>query len=188
MVKQHQFFKYKGQVLIQKMVFRPPFKKGRSVQNEGCFLYVKEVGANILSAQDNLKLKGREAVLLKCNAYFMEFVRNEVERDVEVIAIHLYPDLLKKLYINELPKIINSHRKEVQTKHLVDDEVMARFIESLEFYFDHPSLVNDDLLELKIKELILLLLQTNKIGYVLKLIEDLYSPQAASKSIFLSST
>ncbi|CAN0605842.1 unnamed protein product, partial [Ectocarpus sp. 12 AP-2014] len=40
---------------------------------------------------------------------------------------------------------------------------------------DNPSLVNNDLLELKVKELLLLLIQTSYIDSVQELITDLYS-------------
>ena len=52
---------------------------------------------------------------------------------------------------------------------------MSKFIDSLEFYFQNPSLVNNDLLELKIKELILLLIQSKNVNSILELVVDLYS-------------
>jgi len=62
----------------------------------------------------------------------------------------------------------------------VDKLVLSKFIESLEFYFQNPSLVNDDLLELKIKELILLLVQTKNVDSILELITELYSTKTTS--------
>ena len=97
-----------------------------------------------------------------------------------MIAIHLYPEILKKLYINELPAIIEQQSQNRQNKHIVDQEIVTRFISSLEFYFDNPILVNNDLIELKIKELILLLLQTKNIDSVLELINGLYSPKVTN--------
>ncbi|TXF89042.1 helix-turn-helix transcriptional regulator [Neolewinella aurantiaca] len=180
MSAKQQGFKYQDRVLIEKMVIQPPYRHERVFQDEGCFLYVKEVGVRLLSSKDNLLVEGREAVLLKCDTYFMDIVKRTDEREVEVIAVHLYPEILKKLYIHELPGLIKGHQGNAPTKHIADHEIIARFIESLEFYFQHPSLVNDDLLELKIKELILLLMQTKNIGSIMELISDLYSPRASS--------
>ena len=53
--------------------------------------------------------------------------------------------------------------------------LFPKFIDSLEFYFENPTLVNNDLLELKIKELILLLIQSKNVESILNLISDLYS-------------
>lgn len=60
-------------------------------------------------------------------------------------------------------------------KHKVSDDPITKFIESLDFYFENPSLVNEDLLEFKIKELILLFVQTKNVESVLELVSDLYS-------------
>jgi len=56
-------------------------------------------------------------------------------------------------------------------KTVVPDNTMKRFIDSLEFYFENPAIVNEDLLELKIKELMLLLVQSKNAASVLELIE-----------------
>ena len=95
--------------------------------------------------------------------------------EVELIAVHLYPDLLKKLYANELPAIIQKNALNPKTTKIADGSTITRFIESLDFYFENPSLANDDLLELKIRELMLLLVQTNNSSSILELIQDLYS-------------
>ncbi len=175
-----QVFKYKGKVLIEKVVVKPPFKHEGVFQNEGCFLYMKGTGAKVLSSEDNLQMADREAVLLKCDTYFIDFIKKSDNQEVEVIAIHLYPDILRKLYINELPALIEKQASYAPTKQIVDQEVIAKFIESLAFYFENPSLVNDDLLELKIKELILLLVQTRNVASVLALITDLYSTRTTT--------
>jgi len=92
-----------------------------------------------------------------------------------VIVFHLFPDVLKKLYTGDLPKIIKKQSRSKSSQVVVSSDVIAKFVESLEFYFQNPSLVNNDLLELKIKELILLLIQSKNIDSILELVADLYS-------------
>ena len=62
-----------------------------------------------------------------------------------------------------------------QSQVIASSDIISKFIESLEFYFQNPTLVNDDLLELKIKELVLLLVQSNNIASIQELVVDLYS-------------
>ncbi|NLR91516.1 helix-turn-helix transcriptional regulator [Flammeovirga agarivorans] len=172
-----QVFEYDGKPLIEKIQIEVPFTKERVFQDEGCFLYMKDADITLHSANEKMDIKKKEAVLLKCDTYFLEFLGKQNSGNVEVIAVHLYPEVLKKLYIHELPKLIEKRDKPTNTKHIVDDAVIARFIDSLEFYFDNPSLVNQDLIELKIKELVLLLVQTRNVSSVVELIHDLYSPR-----------
>ncbi len=179
MVDKKHVFEYQGQPLIEKIIIEPPFKYKTVFSNEGCFLYIKSGSFQLFSSENNLTVKEREAVLLECGVYFASLLQKTNE-PIEVIAIHLFPDLLKQLYKNELPKIIKQRSSGAQIKTIVPDNAIAQFIESLEFYFQNPSFVNEDLLELKIKELILLLIQTQNSASVLELIEGLHSPRVAN--------
>lgn len=182
MILKKQTFQYQNKTLIEKATVRPPYKHERVFQEEGCFMYVKGNGVKLMSSQDNLSLNAapQEAVLLKCDTYFVDFIKETDDQLVEVFAIHLYADVLKKLYINELPALIQKQTSQTLTKRIVDEEVVARFIDSLDFYFENPFLVNDDLLELKIKELILLLVQTKSVASIVALITELYHPRTSS--------
>ncbi|MFK7906648.1 MAG: helix-turn-helix domain-containing protein [Chitinophagales bacterium] len=117
----------------------------------------------------------KEAVLLKCGSHFLDLLRETENNQIEVIVVHLYPKVLKKLYIGELPDIIEKQSNRKQSQVVASSDVIAKFIDSLEFYFQNPSLVNNDLLELKIKELILLLVQSKNVNSILELVADLYS-------------
>lgn len=175
-----QVFKYKKQILLKKVVIKPPFREEKFFHNEGCFVYMKEYGSILHSSEDTLKLAPKEAVLLKCDNYFMDFVQEFDNQTIEIIAIHLYPNILKEIFISDLPSLIEKQLNNPETKHIVDDLIIRKFIESLEFYFDNPSLVNESILELKIKELILILIQTKNINSIIELIRDLYTNKTVS--------
>ncbi len=176
MIISRSTFNYQGLVLIEKMKIRAPFRYEAIFQNTGCFIYFKERGPKLLSSEANTKLKSNEAVLLKCGNHFIDLLKETDEDQVEVIAIHLYPEVLKKLYTGNLPAIIKKQGNSKGSQVVVSSNVIAKFIDSLDFYFQNPSLVNNDLLELKIKELILLLVQSKNIHSILELIADLYTP------------
>lgn len=180
MIVEHLKFEYQQKVLIEKMKISPPLKYAVSFQNSGCFIYFKDRGPKVLSPEDNVQLKNKEAVLLKCGSHFLELLKQTEDEQIEVIIIHLYPEVLKKLYVAELPKVIEK-RNNKQSHVIASNDVIAKFIDSLEFYFQTPSLVNDDLLELKIKELVLLLLQSKNVNSILELVTDLYS----TKTIYI---
>ena len=175
MITSRSTFKYQGQVLIEKMKILAPFRYEAIFQNSGCFIYFKERGSKLLSSEVNAQLKSNEAVLLKCGNHFVDLLRETDDDQVEIIAIHLYPEVLKKLYTGDLPAIVKKQNNNKGSQVIVSSNVIAKFIESLDFYFQNPSLVNNDLLELKIKELILLLVQSKNINSILELVADLYS-------------
>lgn len=178
MILARSIFKYRNQVLIERIKIRTPFRYEAIFQNSGCFIYFKEKGPKLLSSENNIQVKSQEAVLLKCGSHFLDLLRETDDEQVEVIVVHLFPEVLKKLYIRELPTIIEKQTENKRSQVVASSDVIARFIDSLEFYFQNPSLVNNDLLELKIKELILLLVQSKNIDSILELVADLYSPKA----------
>ncbi len=175
MVENRITFEYQGIVLIEKIKISTPLKYDATFQNRGCFIYFKERGPKLLSPENNIQLKGQEAVLLKCGSHFLDIISQTNSEEIEVTIIHLYPDLLKKLYIKELPVLLKKRSNSSQSQVVASSDVISNFIDSLDFYFQNPTLVNDDLLELKIKELILLLVQSKNIKSIQELVVDLYS-------------
>jgi AraC-like DNA-binding protein len=180
MLLDRQIFTYHNKTIIEKATFATPYRHEGVFQNEGCFLYIKGKGTKVLSSDDNISAKSKEAVLLKCGTYFLDMVKNAEDDKMEVIAFHLFPDILKDLFANELPALIERNTRKPETRQIIPDDTIAKFVESLEFYFENPALVNEDLLGLKIKELILLLVQTKNVGSILELMSDLYSTRTVS--------
>ena len=145
MVKDRQVFKYRGKDLIEKITIQPPFHYDTIFHNEGCFIYVKGASTKLLSSEVNLELQDREAVLLKCGSYFADWIK-ESANEVMVVAVHLYPEVLKHLYMNELPRVFSQRSATDQVKKIVPDDVITKFVDTLEFYFDNPGFVNEDFL------------------------------------------
>lgn len=175
MIISRNTFDYQGQVLIEQVAISPPFRYEAIFENTGCFIYFKEDGPQLLSPEINVKLQGNEAVLLKCGTHFLDLLKEAGNDKIEVIVFHLFPEVLKKLYSKDLPQFIKKQSKQVRNEVIVSSDVITKFIESLEFYFQNPALVNNELLELKIKELILLLVQSKNINSIIELVSDLYS-------------
>lgn len=179
MILKREKFEYQNKTLIERVIINPPYKYKAIFQNEGCFIYVKGSDSKFLSSENNLKLNENQAVLLNCGTYFVEWL--EKSNDIiEVIAFHLYPQILKKIYQEKLPKSLIKKNRKTQIKKIVPDNTISKFVDSLNFYFENAALVNEDLLELKIKELILLLVQTKNSESILEIISDLYSPNVVN--------
>jgi len=177
MILKRQTFEHQNRILIEKVTIIPPYRYEGIFQNEGCFIYIAGANSKFHSSDQIEVTKSEEAVLLKCGTYFVDWLRKSETDKVEVIAIHLYPDLLNKLYQREFPELINQQVKGSKIQKIIPKNTISKFIENLEFYFQNPTLVNDYLLELKIKELILLLIQTKSAEPILQLLSDLFTPR-----------
>jgi AraC family transcriptional regulator, exoenzyme S synthesis regulatory protein ExsA len=179
MIVDHRFFDFNGKRLIERLVVKTPFRYSAVFSNEACFLYVKEGQATLLAPTQRQTVATDEAIILRCGTYFSELMANKQSATCMVYAIHLYPDILKDIYHNEIPSFIKNETANWHVRHTGQKEVVAHFVESLSFYFDNPELVNPDLLRLKLQELVLLLLNTDSAVTLYDLFAHLFTPRKA---------
>ncbi len=179
MIIDRKHFDINNKCAIEKLIIKPPIRLGAVFQDEACFTYVKEGEMSCTSPTDNLSIQAEESVLLRCGNYFTNAIRKHHAKTCEVFAVHLYPDILKELYKNEFPNFIKGDAHKPYVRKIEKQGAIDHFIQSLDFYFENPNLVTDDLLKLKIKELILLLLQTDNAENIITLFSHLFNPRQA---------
>lgn len=148
-------------------------------QDEACFTYLKEGEMSLTSPTDNISIQSEESVLLRCGNYLSNAIRKHPVKTCEIFAVHLYPDILKELYKNEFPNFIKGYAHKPYITKIEKQGVITHFIQSIDFYFENPTLVTEDLLKLKIKELILLLLETDNAKNIITLFSHLFNPRQA---------
>ncbi len=183
MIKDHICFNLFEKMIFEKAVMKPPFKVPTSMPNEACFLYVLKGEQKIYSSENQTSMQPKEGALMKCGMFLGEWPESSAYNECEAIAVHLYPEVLKKIYENDIPDFIRHYKKgttEVDIYKVVGDELIDNFIKSLQFYFENPKLVDDALIKLKLKELILLLTKTDKAESIMELISDIFSPKEVS--------
>lgn len=163
--------------VVEKLIIKAPYKYAAIFQNEACFLYLKDGQTSINTPTDKINIDVTESVLLKCGNYFANLIQKNSSNFCEIYAVHLYPEILREIYKDEIPAFIKNSANKKYFQKFVKQGVITNYIESLTFYFDNPSLINSDLLILKLKELILLLLQTESSETVLSLFEHLFTPR-----------
>jgi AraC family transcriptional regulator, exoenzyme S synthesis regulatory protein ExsA len=180
MVLNHQKFDFGKKSLIEKIVIQAPFRFTANFRDDACFVYFSEGNVKINSANGQELVKAEESVLLKCGSYFADLLKHSAAKKYEILVFHLYPDMLRGIYANEIPAFLIASEDRSVIRKIVSSEVIKKFVESLYFYFDNPELVNDELLKLKIKELVLLLIQTRNAASVISLFSDLFTPRTVS--------
>lgn len=180
MVLAHQKFDFNGKCLIEKVSIQAPFRFAVNFQDEACFIYFSEGKTTINSASEQTAITQRESVLLKCGSYFADLLRYSDADRFEILVFHLYPDILRSIYNDEIPAFLKTSSKNTFIQKVATDKLVQKFVESLYFYLEHPSLVSNDLLELKIKELILLLVQSKNAASVVSLFAELFTPRILS--------
>lgn len=178
MVKEHLQFTLFEKGIFERVILKSPMKTPGIMQNEACFLYAVAGESKVFSAVSEIALQTEEAIVMKCGNYLNDWLDTTDKNTCQAIAIHFYPDVLKKLYDKELPDFFKSI-KVIQPsciEKVKSSKLLKNYIDSLQFYFENPDLVNDELLKLKLKEIILLLVNTDVTGSMQELLSSLFTP------------
>lgn len=167
-----------GKQFIQKVVLKPPFDFTFPVAEQACFLYMSKGEMQYQSNDHHVEIPTKHSLLLNCINSGKEIHETKSNDKGEIVIVTFHPDILKKIYDKELPSIFQSNNKvsNQSSENINNDFLIQKYIEGLLFYFDNPSLVNDEILILKLKEIILLLSQTQNAETLQVILSQLFSP------------
>lgn len=178
MIIKNDYFEIGGKPILYHVVFKPPLRVLESMEDEACYIFSVNGRANIHGPLEKVSLNSREGALMKCGKYVNKWIRSENQHYTEIFIIKLYPELIKSIFSDDFPKItapvLFKGGKTVQKVRT--DKVIETYVKGLAFYFDNPSLVTDELVALKVRELILLLAQSDE--NIIVLLSDLFRPDA----------
>ncbi len=177
MIVEHKTIYLFGKLLFELALIKPPFKKPNPMPNEACFVHIRQGAYNSISEDEILKSYQGQSVLMKCGSYLSQMVPDSETGMYEAVAVHFHPEVLRKIYEKETPSFL--YKKKVYTGNNMTvihaSAPIEKYIEDILFYFDHPQLANEDILVLKVKEIILLLMQTRDASNVRHILENLFS-------------
>ena len=178
MVKEHKQIELFGKKIFEKAVVAPPFRFFYGMPNEACFFYLEQGCAKLMSPTRTLNVMTREGVVMQCGNYLADMVSDSQATYCEAIAVHFYPEVLKMIYDRDFPDFLQNlnKTKPLLVQKYTTSTLFKDYVKSLQFYFTHPEVVSEELLKLKIKELLLLLVQSDQADKVIRLLAGLFSP------------
>jgi AraC-like DNA-binding protein len=179
MVVEKKEYKLFEKSIFEKLTIKAPFKIPNPMPEEACFLYMLQGQVNYKTENQNVSIPQNDAVLLKCGNYFSQIKNDKSVTHHQIIVVHFHPEILKSIYSSDLPEIFKKPGfidDKIDLSLINNEFLIQKYIESLLFYFDNPNLVNDDILVLKFKEIILLLCQTKNASTIQQILSQLFSP------------
>ncbi len=168
-----------GKAFMQKVVVTHPFEFSFPVAEQACFLYMLRGEMAYTSDEEQLTIPAHYSLLLNCIHSGKQLHGIHPGSDGEVVIVTFHPDILKKIYENDLPALLQKPAQAIvprSAEKMNNDFLIQKYIEGLLFYFENPALVNEDILVLKLKEIILLLAQTANAAVIQVILSQLFSP------------
>ncbi|MBP1225646.1 helix-turn-helix domain-containing protein [Flavobacterium sp. 1355] len=170
-----------GQTLIQKVILKPPFEFPFPVSDNACFLFSLEGEIEFHAQEEQMLVPSNYSLLLNCVNTGKKISNSATSTQNELVVISFHPDTLKKIYQRELPLLLQKPKSNISNQSsgkINNDFLINKYIEGLLFYFENPSLVNEEILILKLKEIILLLSQSQNAETIQVILSQLFSPAA----------
>ena len=170
-----------GKMLFETIILKPPFRKPNPMPNEACFLYIMKGKYESVSEVEKVKIEAEESLLMKCGNYTSRMLSSESSETYQALAVHFYPEVLLKIYENKLPDFLKvNENSDIRMTKLNSDTLIHKYIEGILFYFNNRNLVNEEILILKLKEIILLLNQTQNAPAIRQVLSNLFNPNSYS--------
>jgi len=179
MIIEHKTIELFGKMLFERAILIPPLKKKNPMPDEACFLHIISGEYNSISEKEQLRIRANESVLMKCGNYLSQMEASKTTKRYEAVAVHFYPEVLKKVYDNKVPDFLIQQKKSSKRLgmgKINSDLLISKYIEGVLFYFENLSLVNEEILILKLKEIILLLNQTKNAPVIHEILSNLFNP------------
>jgi len=183
MVNDYKKYELFGKPFMQRIELTAPFKFDFPVAEQACFLYVLEGEFQYQFNGEEINISTHYALFLNCINSGKQIHNSHPDRRCKIVIVTFYPDVLKRIYDRELPDLLQKPKNIISNKSnekLNNEFLIQKYVEGLLFYFENPSLVNDDILVLKLKEIILLLAQSQNAESVQLIVSQLFSPTTYS--------
>jgi len=144
--------------------FTPPFKVSDSLINEARIVYVVTGHSKMYSANQHMDLKSGDLLIMKTDNFINSWEENAKHEMNQVIVFQLNADFLRFLYDENLPDWFVKDDNTASLIKVQPNSIIVSFFQNLQEYLDQPNHLTQDIIQLKIKELISLIVQSDQTG------------------------
>lgn len=178
MVSEYKTIQYQGKVVFAKAVMGDfkRFSKYFSA-DEACFMILNKGFFRLRTPDKIIEFQQGDGFLAKCGNYFVERptgANSNTDGVLEVVAAYFHPSIVKPFFPGDLS--VSNFKPNFDASRIPMDQMLKTFMDSIHFLLENPSVCTDDLVILKIKELLLLLSKTDNAPSIHQFIASLFKP------------
>jgi hypothetical protein len=159
MINKHQSIELFGRPLFSWINLYTPMSDGLSIPSEACFSYFMQENVQVISKQYCVSVKFKHIVLSLSGDLLSNRLMKQEAGIVKSIIVHLHPQTLKEIYKNVKPPYWEEVSLPV-TQNIIQvaaSNLIQHYIEGLKQLFNNRQALTEDILILKLKEIILLM-------------------------------
>jgi len=172
-----------GHVFAECFTLDQDFRIQREMRDDACLAYIQEGKQEIFSPTQKILATDRESILMKCGNYIANFRDVAPTAQFKSVVFHLDPEAIRKAFDDKNLDFLRVDKSKVARDPALkmdQNELLDSFVSSMMPYFENPQMAKDELLLLKLKELVYILSDFGNNPIVNQIIGTLYSAEKIS--------
>ena len=182
MIKARDQIHCNGIPLFTKIKLETPLTEDLLLPSDACFVYINDGDGHELAMVPKILAKKGLTILSTCGLTVGNLISQNLKGSMETTIVHFNKDVLEECFRGEKPELwkeLDSPLNEYVIQSAAN-QLITGFFHGLDQFFENKVAVSDQLLVLKLKEIVHLLLQTDNAESVRKIVSSLFSERTFS--------
>lgn len=160
-----------------RVTFIPPYRATGTLKDEARVVFIRKGNSKFYSPSGSLIISAGDCMVMKCENFVNQWEENLDHSESQIIAFSLHPKVLKHIYQDHLPDMFIPPQPNMGSSLVrINPELsLKHFVNSLEFYFDNPHLISEELLTVKLRELVFLISRLQENPEIKQVLKSLFS-------------
>lgn len=178
MILDHKVIKLFDEPAFTWVTMKTPMEGAVPIPSEACMAYIMEGDRHFLLKEEGIKAEPGKMILSLCGYTMSLTIPKQRESGyVGSFVVHFSQNILKQVYQNEKPP----YWKELESPvvkyitHTAASDLIKLFFMNLSTLFEHADTLPEDMIILKYKEIIMLLMQSDASGEINQIMRSLFS-------------
>ena len=170
-------YKLKDWTVLGRTEFQPPRKINDALVNEARIVHVIHGKSILHSAEQRLELFTGDTMIMKADNFVNTWLENGDGQMNKVVVFQLSAEFLQFLYGSQLPAWLVPEKGQnfKSVEKAPRSGILDAYFKSLGSYLDSSAYFTEEILGIKIKELVSILVQTDRNGDIERIFANLFS-------------
>jgi AraC-like DNA-binding protein len=163
--------------IFTKISVQTPLAEGLDLPSDACYLFIEKGEGHALATGSRITATPGTVILSTCGLTVGHMIASQPAGAMDSIIVHFNRSLLEAVFEGEKPMLWEELQRPV-SQYVVQtaaDELVQIYFDGINQLFQHKAALSDTVLKLKLKEVILLLLQTNNSDPIRQIVKSLFS-------------
>lgn len=177
MIKHQDQILLNGTPVFTIISLETPLQQALHLPSDACYLYIEKGSGQRLAKPGNILAKTGTVILSTCGLTVGTMISEQPKGVMDSIIVHLNRPLLQQIFEEDKPALWQELQVPVSqyVVQVAANELVNFYFEGIGRLFKNKAAVSDTILKLKLKEIVLLLLQTDNAESIRQIIKSLFS-------------